>query len=416
MDETLRQALGLFKAVCLEGPKWCGKTWTGVKHSHSQFFIGDPQGNFAHRELARSDPAFALKGEAPRLLDEWQEVPALWDAVRFSVDQRVESGQFILTGSATPRFKGITHSGTGRIALLKMQTMSLYESGISNGAVSLQSLFDGNADLPAQVTPLGIEELAELVVRGGWPGNLTTPAAHCGALPQMYIENVLRDDLLRLDAPRIDGGKMRQLLRSLARNESTASGVATLKRDLNEQDGISLDEKTIKSYLTILNQLFLIENQPSFATALRSPVPIKNKAKLHLCDPSLACALLGAGVERLLSEPKTLGFMFEALVERDLRIYASYLGGELLHYQDYKGREIDAVLRLPDGRWGAFEIKLGNDKADLAALSLRKTASSIAPEGSPEYPSLLAVICGTAPFAYRRDDGVYVLPPGVLKP
>lgn len=408
IDDKIEQYLLAFGAVCIEGPKWCGKTWTSSFHSKSSIYLGDPDGNFQNRRLAEMSPSIVLEGDAPRLIDEWQEVPALWDAVRYQVDQSAEKGRFILTGSATPIHKGILHSGAGRIARLRMRPMSLYESGDSDGAVSLEKLC-GREMQPAMTGEVDLKKLIGCIIRGGWPAGIEMDFEHAAYLPSEYLDAVLEDDIYRMDGIKRDSSKMRLLLRSLARNESTTVTNKALKNDVKETDHEDIDLETVAVYLDIFKRLFLLDNQPPFGAGIRSSVRVKQAEKRHLSDPSLACALLKATPEKLLGDLETLGFLFEALCERDLKIYGEAFGASLYHYQDYRNREIDAVLELKDGDWCAFEIKLGANQIDGAAENLLKIDREIEAEGGKR-PKIMCVICGLSNAAYRREDGVYVVP------
>ena len=385
IDPRLDEYLQTFGAVCVEGPK--------------------------NRQLAELSPDLVLEGDVPRLIDEWQEVPPLWDAVRYKVDQAHQKGQFILTGSTTPNHKGILHSGAGRIARLRMRPMSLYESGDSSGKVSLERLCHGELT-PAMTGEGDLKRLIDLIVRGGWPASIGMPAAQAALLPEEYLNAVIDDDVYRMDSIRRNTIKMRLLLRSLARNESTTATNKRLKNDIREVD----DEDIVKEYLDIFERLFIIENQPPFSAGMRSSIRVKQAVKRHFCDPSLACSLLKATPASLLGDLETLGFLFEALCERDLRIYAESFGAALYHYQDYRNREIDAVVELSDGRWCAFEIKLGANQIDAAAKNLLDIQREMTadPKGKP--PAVLCVLCGMSNAAYRRADGVFVVPPTALKP
>lgn len=414
IDKKIEEYLKVFGAVCVEGPKWCGKTWTSSYHSNSKIFIGDPAGSFQNRQLAELSPALILEGETPRLIDEWQEVPPIWDAVRHKVDQTSAKGQFILTGSSTPNHKGILHSGAGRIARIRMRPMSLYESGDSSGKVSLEKLCHGEI-IPSMTGEVDLKKIIELIVRGGWPGAIHLPAEQAAMLPMEYLNAVIDDDVYRMDGIRRNTNKIRLLLRSLARNESTTVTNKALKNDIKEIDDEDIDVETVKEYLDIFERLFLTDNQPPFSTGVRSSVRVKQAVKRHFSDPSLACALLNLTPAGLIGDLETLGFLFEALCERDLRIYAESFGSTLYHYQDYQSREIDAVIELSDGRWCAFEIKLGANQIDAAAQNLLKIQKEITedPKGKP--PAVLCVLCGMANAAYQRPDGVFVVPVTALK-
>lgn len=414
IDRRVEEYLSAFGAVCIEGPKWCGKTWTSSYHSKSAILIGDPAGNFQNRKLAELQPSLVLEGETPRLIDEWQEVPPLWDAVRYLVDERAAKGQFILTGSATPNHKGILHSGAGRIAKLRMRPMSLYESGDSTGKVSLQSLCRGEFT-PVMTGEVDLKKLNDLIIRGGWPGNLGLAIKQAALLPAEYLNAIVDDDVYRIDGIKRDTTKMRLLLRSLARNESTTVTNKTLRSDIKAIDDEDIDANTVAAYLDIFKRLFITDNQPPFSEKIRSSVRVKQAEKRHFADPSLACALLKATPEELLGDLETLGFLFEALCERDLKIYAESFGANLYHYQDYSGREIDAVIELSDGSWCAFEIKLGANQIDAAAENLIKNRDAIARDEKGKPPAVLCVLCGLANAAYRRADGVFVVPITALK-
>ena len=414
IDETIEQYLKTFGAICIEGPKWCGKTWTSSHHSNSEIYIGDPSGNFQNRTLAQMSPELVLDGKSPRLIDEWQEVPPLWDAVRHKVDESGGKGQFILTGSATPNHKGIMHSGAGRIARIKMHTMSLYESGDSSGEISLAELCNGNFT-PTMTGEVYINDLIEYIIKGGWPANVDIPAEQAALLPLQYIDAIIEDDVYRIDGVKRNKEKMKLLLRSLARNESTTVTNSVLAKDIKEIDDVNIDKDTVAEYLDIFKRLFIINNQRPFAANIRSSVRVKQAEKRHFCDPSIACALLKATPHMLINDLQTLGSLFEALCERDLKIYAESLGASLYHYQDYDNKEIDAVIELSNGEWSAFEIKLGANQIDEAAKNLLDINKKIEkdPKGKPA--KVLCVICGLSNAAYKRPDGVYVVPITALK-
>jgi predicted AAA+ superfamily ATPase len=411
IDELVEQYLQAFGAICIEGPKWCGKTWTAHMHAKSAFLVSDPAGNFQNRQLAQLDPSIVLDGQFPRLIDEWQEVPSLWDAVRFKVDDQAVKGQFILTGSATPKRRGVMHSGTGRIARLRMMSMSLYESGDSTGFISLKDIC--NSVYETKLTgEVQLRTIAALILRGGWPGSIGLSTKNAVLIPRMYLKNVVDDDVDKIDDTKRDKAKMRLLLRSLARNESTTVGKKKLKDDMMGVEKDSIDEDTITDYLDVFTSLFILENQKPYGASLRSSLSIRQAEKRHFTDPSFACSLLGITQEdKLIGDLQTFGFMFEALCVRDLRIYAQAFGGELYHYQDYENNEIDAVIEMPDGSWSAFEIKLGANQIDAAAQSLLKIQAKFLKPASS-----LCVICGLSNAAYRRPDGVYVVPLTALRP
>lgn len=414
IDEQVVRYLQNFGAICIEGPKWCGKTWTSSFHSKSEILLGSPDNNFQNRQLAMISPSIVLEGETPRLIDEWQEVPPIWDAVRYTVDQRGEKSQFILTGSSTPDRKGILHSGAGRIGKLHMRTMSLYESGDSSGIVSLKDLCNGflTQTLTGNVD---LRDLIYYAVRGGWPGNLGVSVEDAQILPESYINAIIDDDAQRIDEIKYDKQKMNLLLRSLARNESTTATQNKLLNDIKAFDDELIDRNTLALYLNVFERLFLLDNQPPFSSNIRSSIRVKQSEKRHFCDPALACALIKATPEKLLKDLRTFGFIFEAMCERDLKIYAESFGANVFHYQDYKNREIDAVIELDDGRWCAFEIKLGVNQIDAAAENLLNIRNEISKEKNGVPPSVMCVICGLSTAAYRRPDGVFVVPITALK-
>ena len=413
IDNIIDSYLDAFGAVCVEGPKWCGKTWTSSYHCKSEIMLGNPDGNFQNRQLAQMSPSLVLEGETPRLIDEWQEVPQLWDAVRYKVDQNGNKGQFILTGSATPNHKGILHSGAGRIAKLRMRPMSLFESGNSSGDISLRDICEGRIE-PKILGEVDLRKLIDFIIRGGWPANQETTLKQAAYLPIQYIRAVLDDDVYRIDNVKRDKHKMELLLRSLARNEATTVTNKKLKNDIKEIDDEDIDVETVAAYLDVFQRLFLTDNQKPFETKLRSSIRIKQAEKRHLSDPSLAAALLNATPEMLLNDLNTLGFLFEALCERDLKIYAESFDADLYHYQDYNNNEMDAVIAMPDGKWCGFEIKLGANQIDMAAENLIKIKNEIKANGGIA-PDSLCVICGLSNAAYQRSDGVFVVPITALR-
>jgi hypothetical protein len=355
------------------------------------------------------NPALGLDGDEPRLIDEWQEVPPLWDAVRHQVDQSHRKGQFILTGSATPNHKGIMHSGAGRIGKIRMRPMSLYEAGFSSGMVSLQELCSGNMR-PVMTGEVDLHNIIDYIIRGGWPANLDIPLKQASLLPREYLSAVIADDVYRIDGIKRDIHKMELLLQSLARNESTTITNKKLKNDIKAIDDEDIDIETVAAYLNVFTRLFLLDNQKPFSTKIRSSVRVKQAEKRHFSDPSLACALLKATPEMLLGDLNTLGFLFEALCVRDLKIYAEAINAEVYHYQDYNNREIDAIIQLPEGEWCAFEIKLGANQIDDAAKNLLYIQNEIRKEETGKPAKVLCVLCGLSNSAYQRADGVYVIP------
>lgn len=414
VEKQFDEYMKTFGAVCIEGPKYCGKTWTARSRAESAAFVGNPENNFQTRTMAQISPALVLKGELPRLIDEWQEVPPLWDAVRFEVDKDSRKGKYILTGSATPNHKGIMHSGTARISKVRMSTMSLYETGDSAGDISLKDIFEEKMENKAtgEVT---LEQLIYYTVRGGWPGNMETPEKTCGNLAKEYLKTVVDDDMYSVDGVKRDSRKVWSLLHSLGRNESTLAGNSTLGRDMGAKDEVEIDRNTISDYLDIFSRLFILDDQPAYHTNLRSSRRILKSAKRHFVDPSLTVAALGATSQMLLNDLNTFGFIFESLCEHDLKIYAEYNDASLFHFRDERGNEADAIVEFPDGTWGAFEIKLGANQVDAAAEELLKLKSIMENEGDKP-PKVLCVICGMTNMAYKREDGVFVVPITALGP
>ncbi len=413
IDEKLDIYLRTFGAVLVEGPKWCGKTWTSLRHSNSGFFLADSKGNFNNKKLALMDPDLALLGESPRLIDEWQEVPAIWDAVRSKVDFSSDKGQFILTGSATVNKSSYIHSGTGRIARLRMRPMSLYESGISDGRVSLNDICNNRAG-DCLTGDVSLSDIIDYVSVGGWPSSIGLPAENGVLVSKEYIKSLIDEDIYKADGVKRDKRKVELLLKSLARNESTTVTNRTLKRDIKDKDLDDINIDTITDYLNLLNGLYILENIPPFSDNIRSSMRLKQSEKRHFVDPSLPCALLNLTKEKLLGNLELLGFIFESLVDRDLLTYVESFNAKLYHYQDYGNNEMDAVIELEDGSWCGIEIKLGANQIEEAARNLLKINNAIEREGGKPAKSL-CVICGLTNAAYKRPDGVYVVPITSLK-
>lgn len=414
VDSLVEKYLKIFGAICIEGPKWCGKTWTSSYHANSEFLVGDPRGNFSNRLFAEMEPYTVLEGNTPRLIDEWQEVPSLWDATRAYVDKSTDKGQIILTGSSTPQEKGILHSGTGRIKSIRMNTMSLYESGDSSGDISLKDLCEQKF-CSKMLNEVPLEKLAYLIARGGWPGNIDVDQSECCELANGYMENVIKTDLRKLDKD-VDYNeqKAKLVLKSLARNESTTVSNQSILNDIIENDAESISKNTLVKYLNAFNRMFLFNNQEPFSPNIRSSLRVKQMEKRHFSDPAMACAMLKLTPKKMMNDLNTMGFMFESMVERDLSIYAQSIDGKLFHYQDYKGNEIDAVIELEDGNWCAFEIKLGLNKAEEGAKNLIKVCNDIVSNGGKE-PLIKCVIYGVGNMAYQSNEGVYILPITSLK-
>ena len=412
IDSRITRLMNIYGAVCVEGPKWCGKTWTSQNHAVSASFIGDPAGNFMNKQMAELDPSLVLEGECPRLIDEWQVVPEIWDAVRYIVDQSGKKGQYILTGSSTPIMKGKFHGGSGRIGKVSMRTMSLLETGASTGVVSLNSMFEGTFKNIATGEEK-LDRLIELVCRGGWPGLQDIPLVDALQIPRDYLANI-PDDMERSDGKKRDSKKVAALLRSLGRAESNMTSKKNLQRDMEEYSEdkinstiVSID--TITDYLDCFNRLFILEDQPALDNKIRSSVKALKKPKRHFADPSLAVAALSATPYMLKQDLNTFGYLFESLCIHDLRIYADYYDGKVYHYHDERDNEADAIIELPDGRWGMFEIKVGFNQVDVAAKELISLKRKFESE-SGSVPEFLCVLCGMVNMAYKRPDGVYVVP------
>ncbi len=414
IDSIIEKNLRIFGAILIEGPKWCGKTWTSSYHTKSEFFVGDQKGNFSNRELAKMEPYTVLKGDTPRLIDEWQEVLSLWDATREFVDENGKKGQIILTGSSTPAIKGVLHSGTSRIKSIRMNTMSLFESNDSTGEISLKDLCE-NKFVPKILKETNLEELAYLIVRGGWPGNIDALDDECDELAISYMENVIKTDLKRLDQD-IDykEQKAKLILKSLARNESTTASNQRILRDIIENDHSSISKNTLVKYLNAFNRMFLFNNQKPFSTNVRSSLRVKQMEKRHFSDPAMAAAMLKLTPKKMMNDLNTFGFLFEGLVKRNLAIYAQAINARIYHYQDYNDNEIDTVIELDDGSWCAVEIKLGLNKAKEASNNLIKVCNDIVKNGGKE-PLLKCVIYGVGNIAYKDENGVYIFPITALK-
>lgn len=411
-DELLASKLRQAGAVVIRGPKWCGKTETALKHSKSALFMQDPDHRMSNQMLAESKPSILLRGEKPRLIDEWQEAPQLWDAVRFSVDREREIGLYILTGSATPKEKP-RHSGAGRMSFLDMRTMSLYESRESTGEVSLLALFDTLEDIEG-VSNGDVETIAFQVARGGWPSAVTmTDRSAAMETAHNYLTAVAEEDISNVDGVSRNPDHARLVMRSFARCVGSQMAVSSMSKMVNAQ-GSEMSRPTFSAYLGALRNLSIIEDLNAWEPSLRAKARISRTPKRYFADPSLAAAALGASPDTLLKDMPTLGMLYEALCIRDLRVYAQKNYGQVFFYRDNAGLEADAVVVLRDGRWGLVEIKLNQSQADAASDSLRRVANKV-DQTIMGAPSFLLVVTADG-YAYRRNDGVYVVPIGCLKP
>jgi predicted AAA+ superfamily ATPase len=402
-------------AVLVEGAKWCGKTTTAEQVAKSILYMSDSEKINQYLELADVNPKQLLQGETPRLLDEWQLAPKLWDAVRFEVDHRKELGQFILTGSAVPvETEDIHHTGTGRFARLKMRTMSLFESGESNGSVSLANLFNEQTDIEG-ANDLSFERIAFLACRGGWPQAIEMRDAI--ALDQAfdYCDAVVNADISRVDKVARDPERTKRLLRAYARHQGAQVANTVIKADIAANDNTMVDDDTLYSYITALKKIFVIEDMPAWNPNLRSKTAIRTSDTRYFVDPSIAAASLGIGPEDLMNDLNTFGLLFETMCIRDLRVFADALNGQVYHYRDASGLECDAVVHLRNGSYGLFEIKLGGDKLISEGIeTLNKLADKIDTERMKK-PSFKMVLVGVGNYAYRRKDGVFIVPIGCLK-
>lgn len=414
-DQHLAEYIETFGAVVVEGPKWCGKTTTARQQTKSEFNIADPRGAYQNRQIALLNPDKALQGARPHLVDEWQEAPAIWDAVRFLCDQAMgEPGQFVLTGSATPRLEERPmHSGAGRIGRMRMDTMTLFELGASSGKVSLAALFAG--ECPQDAGLLEIPILAELVCRGGWPGSMNMTTDRALLVSRSYLDAVANEDMQRVAGARHDPEKVRRIIASLARNESTLATQKTIIADASMPDEALLNQETVGDYIKALKQMFFVADIPAWRPALRSPVRIRSAAKRHLADPSLVAAALNATPSSLTRDLKTLGLLFESLVLHDLLVYARAFDAQVMHYRDDSDLEVDAIVERRDGSWGAFEVKLGIDQVDRAAQNVLRLEKKMVERGE-QPPAVKAVIVGTGGVSHRRNDGVCVVPIDTLAP
>ncbi len=372
----------------------------------------DPDKTASYLAAADTKPSLLLNGETPRLVDEWQMAPVLWDAVRFEVDKRNKLGQFILTGSAVPSDNVVAHTGTGRISRLLMRPMSLFESKDSNGSVSLKDLFEGKEDIAAS-SDLTVEKIAYLICRGGWPAAVSQKETIALKMAANYVESVINMDVQRVDGIEKNPERVRKLLRSLARNISTMASGQTIMADMKSDDA-GISEKTLTGYLNALRRIFVVEDSPAWMPSLRSKTAIRTSPKRNFVDPSIATSVMRTNAGGLLDDFETFGFMFESLCTRDMRIYSQANDGAIFHYRDKNNLESDMIASLRDGRWAPIEVKLGNRQIDEAAKNLLSLKSKIDTKKMGA-PSFLMVITG-GEFAYRRDDGVFVVPIGCLKP
>lgn len=414
-DELLKKKLKGKGAVLIQGPKWCGKTTTAEQISNSVLYMDNPEDKEQNISLADLQPSLLLTGATPRLIDEWQLAPKLWDAIRFEVDHRGEEGQFILTGSSVPaNMDEVTHTGTGRFAWLTMRPMTLYESGESNGSISLLELFNNSTKLNG-ISELTLKDVAYLCCRGGWPRSIFMDKETALEQAYDYYNAVVNSDISRVDNINRDPERAKNLMRSYARNIGSQVSNETIKDDMINNDLFSLDADTVLSYINALKKLFVIEESPAWNPNLRSKTAIRTSKTRYFVDPSIAVAALGIGPNDLINDLNTFGLIFESLCIRDLRVYAESINGSVYHYRDASGLECDAVVHLRSGVYGLIEIKLGGDNLiNEGVENLIKMKNKIDTE-KMNNPAFLMVLTATGKYAYQREDGVYIVPIGCLK-
>lgn len=414
-DKLLDERLKAKGAILIEGPKWCGKTTSAKEFAKSFIAMDEPDKTKQYKQMAELNPSALLEGETPRLIDEWQLAPNLWNAVRYEVDKRDDFGQFILTGSAVPaEFDASMHSGTGRISRLYMRTMSLYESKDSDGAISLSDLFDDKEISCANHKTL--DDIAFLICRGGWPISIKLEGKASLFQAIDYFDSVVKNDISRVDSVKRDVEKAKSLLRSYARHVGSQAPLETIRKDMLANQVATFDQVTLYSYIDALKKIFVIEDAPAWNPNIRSKTAIRSTDTRYFIDPSIATAALGIGPKDLTQDLNTMGLLFENLAVRDLRIYSELLDGSVYHYRDKSGLECDAVIHLRNGSYGLVEIKLGGDKLIEEGAQTLKTLSDLIDTNSMKKPSFMMVLCAQAPFAYKRNDGVYVAPITSLRP
>lgn len=418
-DTILKDKLEAKGAVVIRGPKWCGKTTTAEQFAKSVLYVDQPAEWETVIRLAEINPSVLLQGPTPRLLDEWQLVPSLWDAVRYEVDHRRVPGQFILTGSAVPENRDsgqIRHSGVGRFSIIQMYTMTLFESGDSSGSVSLGNLFDTPRHIEG-ISQLQLQDIAFFCCRGGWPYAINNGLSRKAALSQAvdYLDIVVEEDISRVDGIKRDTERVRTLLRSYARFQGTQTPVSKIREDLKSNNNEKISDDTINSYLNALRQIYVIKDMTAWNPNLKSKAAIRTTPTRYFIDPSIATAALRIGPDDLMKDLKAFGFIFETLCVRDLRVYAESLDGDVYHFRDSNGLECDAVIHLRNGRFGLVEIKLGGDKLIEEGVRNLKKLEQVLDESKVGSPSFLMILTAVGQFAYRREDGVYVVPISCLR-
>lgn len=414
-DDILRDKLSYCGAVEIKGPKWCGKSTTAARHARSTVFMQDQRTKSRNILLAKNAPDKFLEGDTPRLIDEWQEIPFIWDQIRFEVDHRQNMGQFILTGSATPLEEGAySHSGIGRIVPMVMRPMSLFESEDSDGSVSLRALFENDVVRTDVLNEKNLEEYAYLICRGGWPQVKSVEKEKALKLALNFYDGLINEDINKVFKNRKNPERLKRVMRAYARAVSTETSMGAIADDINANEGLRIDQRTTTSYLNALEKLYVIEEMKAWNPNLRSKTAIRSSNTRHFVDPSLACAALGIGPNDLMNDMNTFGLLFESMCVRDLRVFADKFDGEVLHYRDKDGLEVDAIVHLHNGSWGAIEVRLkSEDLIDEGARHLLSLAGKV-DRAKMKAPSFLMVLTASD-YAYRRDDGVYVVPLGCLK-
>lgn len=414
-DLLLQNKLEGVGAVLIEGPKWCGKTTTAEQHAKSVVYMDDTESGVNWLQMAAVNPKGLLDGPAPRLIDEWQLAPKLWDAVRFEVDHRDEDGQFILTGSAVPpKTETINHTGTGRFSWLTMRPMSLWESGESNGKVSLRQLFTAQEQLFVE-NQLELADVAYLTCRGGWPRSVTQKKQVALGRAFDYFDAVVKSDVSRVDGVKRDADRARRIMRSYARHQGAPVPVSTIASDIRVNDVDTVDDKTVYSYISALKKIFVIEDMEAWNPNLRSKTAIRTSDNRYFVDPSIATAALGLGPDDLMNDLDTFGLFFETLCVRDLRVYADALDGHVYHYRDRNGLECDAVLHLRNGSYGLIEIKLGGEKLIKEGVKALNALANKIDTSKMKEPSFKMVLTAVGKYAYRQEDGIFIVPVGCLK-
>lgn len=415
-DALLAKKLRRIGAVLVQGPKWCGKTTTSKMIAKSSLYMADPKVQAKNLSMAEVDIQSLLLGKTPRLIDEWQLAPKLWDAIRYEVDMRDEPGQFILTGSAVPpSSEDIHHTGTGRFSKLTMRPMSLFESGESSGTVSIEELF-GNKDIQLKgIADINLETLAFLICRGGWPSATFLDGEDALSLAFDYYDAIVESDISRADNTNRNVERAKLLMRSYSRNQGTQTSLNMIMQDMQNNDTKNLSENTIYDYINALKKIFVIEDMTAWNPNLRSKTAVRSADTRYFVDPSIAVAALGLSPKDLINDLNTMGFLFETMCVRDLRVYADAIDAQVYHYRDKTGLECDAVIHLRNGSYALIEIKLGGDKLiDEGAKNLISLSKKIDTD-KMKAPSFLMVLTGVGQFAYKRPDGVMVVPVGCLK-